>query len=294
MKTPLTVLLLGLLLAAAGAACSGEAKEEPEAEKLARAAMKKHYEQMTDKQLATKAWMYLVEPNGSKQTRHMWRMSETNEKDEERYVVVFDKPPEIRNTAVLVVEHRDRDDDTWLYLPAIKKSMRIAGTNLRQSWAGTEFSYKDLKRERIDANRYVLVHTEKEAAEPVNTPKGDPPAGAEGAGKAPRADLLVIDAFPSTEREQDEQGYSKRRLWIRNDNFLLVKAEYYDKDGELLKTVVQSDVRPVGVTGKFRNYGATMTNAKGRRTEVKFEEIHIDEGDIDDDTFTLRRIEKAR
>jgi Outer membrane lipoprotein-sorting protein len=291
------VLPLGLLLAVAAISSSAEKekKKESEPERMARAAMKKHYLQMTDKQLITKAWMNIVERNGRKQTRHMWRMSETNKKDEERYVVVFDSPPAIRHTAVLLLEHRGRDDDTWVYLPAIRKTMRISGTNLRQSWAGTEFSYKDLKRESVSANRYVLVKTEKQAGQAVKAPAAKKsPTGKKGRPKSMPTDLLVIDAFPVTKQEKAEQGYSRRRLWIRSDNYLATRIEYYNKRNKLLKTLVASDLRHVGKTGKVRAYKSTMTNRKGRRTEVRFEEIHINEGDIDDRIFTRRYIERSR
>jgi outer membrane lipoprotein-sorting protein len=104
----------------------------------------------------------------------------------------------------------------------------------------------------------------------------------------------VIDAFPIPDREKDEQGYSRRRLWIRADNYYAAKAEFYDKDNQLIKTLAPSDLRPIGKTGKVRAFMNTMTSQKGVKTIIKFEEIHIDEGDIDDDTFTLRYVERAR
>jgi hypothetical protein len=41
---------------------------------------------------------------------------------------------------------------------------------------------------------------------------------------------------PANERVAADTAYSKRRLWIRKDNYALVKREYYDKQGRLRRS----------------------------------------------------------
>jgi hypothetical protein len=282
MKTRLTMLFLAFGLAlAAGEPEGAKPDTDAQREERGRKIMEKNREQMTAREFASKATLLLIDASERVQTRHLRRLSKTGDDDYEKYLIIFSDPPEIRGTAVLNIEHQDRDDDLWIYLPALKKSKRISGTNLRGSWMGTEFSYKDLKRDRVAENRYLFVRVEPKAAPAV------PPAaaaggkgGAEATGaKAPEAgavDLFVLDAFPATQREKDEQGYSRRRLWIRADNYYVAKAEFYDKDGELLKTLSLADLRPIGRTGKVRAFTNTMISQKGLKSVIKFEEIHID------------------
>ena len=303
MKLPAFPVLLLLAfgpLAWAGEPEGGKTDTDAQREERGREIIKKNREQMTSRQFASKATLVLIDASGREQTRQLRRLSRTGDDDYEKYLIIFSDPPEIRGTAVLNLEHPDREDDLWIYLPALKKSKRVSGTNLRGSWMGTEFSYKDLKRDRLDENRYFFVRTEKNAAPAMPAAgsaggaKGGADASAAGAPEPGAVDLFVVDAFAVTQREKDEQGYSRRRLWIRADNYYVARAEFYNQDAELIKTMVPSDLRPIGKSGKVRAFTNTMTSQKGVKTMIKFEEIHIDEGDIDDDTFTLRYVERAR
>ena len=91
---------------------------------------------------------------------------------------------------------------------------------------GTDFAYEDLRPESLPAHRYTPVGTE--AVEGV--------------------DCQVIEAAPATDRQAADTGYSKRKIWIRKDNLVTVKREYYDKQGKLEK--VESRRKLVNVTGE--------------------------------------------
>ncbi len=119
---------------------------QDDAEKKGLEIMLKYYEQMTTRNWRSDVVMRLVGRSGNTQNRHLKRLSKTDDQNQEKYHLRFLKPPRIRNTTLLMVEHLDREDDIWVYFPAIKKTQRISGTNLRASYMGTLFSYKDLKR----------------------------------------------------------------------------------------------------------------------------------------------------
>jgi hypothetical protein len=240
--------------------------DETEAEKKGREIMRKNYKQATTKNFRSDVIMKLIDRRGRTQTRHLKRISKTDDKDQERYLLIFTQPPDYRGTALLTIEHTGRDDDTWLYLPAIRKIRQMAGANLRNSYVGSEFSYKDLKREKVKPgiNRYVLVKHEAVGG----------------------VDHYVIDAFAVSSKEKAEQGYKRRRIWVRSDNHLASRIDFYDKDGDFLKRLTAKDMRDVGKSGKTRYYEITMTNRKGVKTVLTFQMIRINEQPPDDKFFT--------
>jgi hypothetical protein len=258
-------------------ACVGAAPPDPEpaAPKAAKPepakmtghdVMKKNYEQMTTKNFRSDVLMKLMNRGGRVQTRHLKRLSKTDSNDQEKYLLIFTDPPRIRHTALLTVEHKEKDDDVWFYMPAIRKIKRISGSNMRGPYMGTEFTFKDLKREKVtpDRNRYEMIKSEQ----------------------LDGVDYYVLDAFPACESEMAEQGYKRRRLWVRKDNHLASKIIFYDEDGEYMKTLIGSDMKEIGKSGKFRYCTLTMTNKKGVKTIIQFNMIRINEKDPKDNYFT--------
>jgi hypothetical protein len=137
----------------------------------------------------------------------------------------FLAPRVVEITALLTWEAKDGDDDQWLYLPSTRKPKRVAASGKKNRFMGTDFAYEDLRPENPPANRYTLAGTE----------------ALEG------AECLVVESVPATDRHAADTGYSKRKQWIRKDNLVTVKREYYDKQGKLEK--VESRRKLVNVTG---------------------------------------------
>jgi hypothetical protein len=248
--------------------------DQSEAEKKGYEIMLKNYEQMTTKNFRADVKMQLIDSDGSVQTRHVKRLSQTDDKDQESYHVRFLEPATVRDTTLLILEKESGEDDIWFYLPAMNKVKRVCGADLRGSYMGTEFSFKDVKREKIPKKlqRWVLV----------------------GSEKLDGADHHVIEAFSVTPEEQKEQGYQKRKFWIRKDNYLVSKAEFYDEDGDFLKRLICSDMREVGTSGKVRYFTYTMTSNKGRKTILHWDLLKINEEPIDEKFFSKAYLERKR
>ena len=48
----------------------------------------------------------------------------------EKSLIFFESPRDIRGTALLTYSHPDRENEQWLYLPALRRTKRIAATGL--------------------------------------------------------------------------------------------------------------------------------------------------------------------
>ncbi len=127
-------------------------------------------------------------------------------------VVTFVKPDDVKGTKFLVVEHNKGDDDQFLYMPALKKVRRISSKQKSGKFMGTDFSYSDLQSH--DPNKGSHTRLDDETID----------------GNA----CYKIQTEP---KDPDDYEYSKIIYWVRQDNDIPVKGEFYDKSGELLKVL---------------------------------------------------------
>ena len=58
----------------------------------------------------------------------------------------FLSPADVKDTGFLTYDYDEegRDDDQWLYLPALKKTKRIASGDKSGSFMGSDFTYADM------------------------------------------------------------------------------------------------------------------------------------------------------
>jgi outer membrane lipoprotein-sorting protein len=187
-----------------------------------------------------------------------------------KLVVKFNAPPDIKGTGVLQIEHSESDDDLWIYLPALRKSRRLVANNKKDSFVGSDFSYGDITLPKVDQYQHTLLRSEK----------------------IDEHDCYVVESVPATDTVKVNSGYSKKITWVRADNFVESKVEYYDLTARLLKTqrtgrhqLVEPD------KGRWFVMHREMTNHQsGHRTTItasKAEAVAIP-----DDSFTTRFLER--
>jgi len=140
-----------------------------------------------------------------------------------RRVVVFDSPADIRGTRTLLIEHSGADDDIWIYLPAMKKVRRLVASNKKDSFVGTDFSYGDVIGHKVGDWNHKLVKEETIG----------------------RLDCWVIESTPKTPQVADTSGYSKRVSWIDKRSFVAVRTDIFDQQGAFLKRLTQQDIQEV-------------------------------------------------
>lgn len=144
------------------------------------------------------------------------------EDGDDRVVLRFLKPSDISGTALLTIE-RGHGDEQYLYLPAFRKTRRIASSGKAERFAGTDFSYEDLRPEETDAHDYRVLRSEDQE------------------GQA----CWVVEAVASSEESRDESAYARRHIWVRKDHHLPTRIDYFDDRDRLLKRLQHSGFRQV-------------------------------------------------
>ena len=149
--------------------------------------------------------MELFNANNVRSERKM-KMQRLEGKEGDRSMIVFETPSDIKSTALLTYEHFDKDDDQWIYLPALKRVKRIASKNKSGSFMGSEFSYEDLSSQK----RFKYEYDQKVTEE---------------------GDYYVVGRVP----KDKYSGYSKQIVFVDKKEFLVHVIEFYDRKKELLK-----------------------------------------------------------
>lgn len=210
--------------------------------------------------------MLLVDGDGNRQKRMLKRYSFDVGDDLFKYLLVFQKPNDVRGTSLLTWQHDDQPDDQWLYLPAFGKQLkRIAQGSKSSYFMGTDYTYEDLSPENLDKYNYRRIED--------GTYKG--------------TETYKIEATPV--EDNDETGYSKRIMWVRKDIFFTVKVKYFDMDGSHIKT--QSVLSLNNIQDEmYRARKSVMDNmSRNHKTLILIQDQNINIP-IDENIFTERSV----
>ncbi len=222
--------------------------------------------------LSVEQSMTLVNARGGERRRELTYVTKTDADGNRKMLVRFLAPADVEGTGFLSIEHTGRDDDNWLYLPALRRTRRIAGSDKTDDFVGSEFTYEDLESEKLELHEYTLIGTDV----------------------VDGMDTWVVEAVATDPEKIAETGYGKRELWISQDHHLIVQTKYYDRDGAYVKLFAAGDVRQVAGTDKWRQYLMTMEDVqRGDRTVLEVEEYSIDQG-VPDSHFSERYLRRGR
>jgi len=238
----------------------------------ARAIMEKVDARDDGKSIEQDMSMLLIDKKGKKRHRNIHIYGKDFGADEYQ-IMFFKSPADVKNTAFLTYDYDDpsKDDDQWLYLPALKKVKRIPSADKSSSFMGSDFSYFDMTDRDLEDYDFKLLKETKVR------------------GK----DAWVIEATPRNKKVIKESGYTKSIAIIRKDNYVVVRLINFMRNGKKKYMDMPKLHKQNGV---WLPDVLTMTTKKGKRmihkTVLNFKNIKVNIP-LGDDLFTTRRLEKG-
>ena len=150
----------------------------------------------------------------------------------------------------------------YIYLPAFKKTRRIASHVKNTKFAGTDFTYEDM-----EAGEYANKYSPKMLGNEV--------------------DQFVLQLMPKPGIQSE---YSMLKLWVERERYLPTKIEYYDKGNNLYKVMTRDDIE--NIDGYWFARESEMYDLKsGRKTKMILQDVRFDQG-LSDDLFTERYLKR--
>jgi len=174
--------------------------------------IEKVYNRSTGDDMEANLTMTLINSRGEKRVREIKQYLRDFGKVEKK-IMFFIKPADVRNTSFMNWSYDDasKDDDQWIYLPALKKVKRISSDSKSDYFMGSDFTYDDLGDRKPGDDTHKILREEKLNGE----------------------DCYVVESTPKDE----EYMYSKTVTWVIKDKWIGLKKEFYDEDGDFLKTL---------------------------------------------------------
>ncbi len=181
---------------------------------------------------------------------------------DQNYFVYFQRPSDVRRMVYMVKKHvgEGKDDDRWLYLPALDLVKRVAASDKRTSFVGSDFVYEDVSGRSLDLDTHELIET-------TDT-------------------MFIVKNVP---KKPEEVEFSYYTVAVDRKTYVPTKMDFYDKQGQLYRIIESKDVKTIQ---DFTTVTKSVVKdlKTGGQTEMEFTDIqyNIGIGDIFEERY-LRR-----
>lgn len=208
--------------------------------------------------------MRLINAQGKQRKRVMTMLRKNiGTGGEQRYYIYFHGPADVKGTTFMVWKYIQKQDDRWIFIPAINLVRRIAADDKRSSFVGSDFTYEDVSGRAVDDEVHTLLRQEALDARPV----------------------YVVESRP-----KEKTDYTRRVSWIDRERWLPLKEEYFDAREEKVRVFTVDSIAQMD--GHWTATARTMKNLQtGHRTETSFDAVSYDVG-LEQNLFTERYLRK--
>jgi hypothetical protein len=196
-----------------------------------------------------KVKMTITDKKGREQQREFIVLrKDVKDGGDQKYYVYFLKPPDVRKMVFMVHKHADlkKDDDRWLYLPALGLVKRIAAGDKRTSFVGSDFLYEDVSGRSLEEDTHQLIDANDK--------------------------LFVVKNVP---KQPDTVEFTYYNVSIDRKTFMPMNMEYYDKNGKLYRIIESLKVE------KIQDFPTVVKSVvsdlkTGSKTVMEFSNVEYD------------------
>ncbi len=146
-----------------------------------------------------------------------------------------------------------RGNDMWNYIPSIGRLIKLPPSMMSQGWMGSDYTNDDILNESSLVDDYQHELTKKE----------------EFQGN----ECYQITMIPL---EESNIVWGKIITWVSTKDFLFLKSEYYDENGELVRTETASEVKVMDGRRIPSRLEIIPADEPGNRTILYIQSIDFD------------------
>ncbi|MBN1466074.1 outer membrane lipoprotein-sorting protein [candidate division KSB1 bacterium] len=234
--------------------------------------MRKSYDAMTLAGSESISTLTISDGKGNQRLRKFSSAQKTDQAEQvTKMVMRFLEPADVKGTGILTFDYESKDDDMWLYMPALRKVRRIVSSEKTKSFMGSEFSNADITKPSMSDYTYEMVGSDI---------LGD-------------VECWKIEMAPASKKIGDSYGYSKKIGWIGKTDYIARKTEYYDLHGELIKVMTADKVELLDEKNKkYQPVDITMSNKQnGRSSRIVIDRVQFSPN-VKEEYFTTAYLEK--
>lgn len=214
--------------------------------------------------------LVLTNAGGQQRIRKIKMFNRKRSADESDMLMRFMAPADVRGTGFLTIEHKNSDDERYLYLPAMRRVKRIASSGKGGNFMASDFTYYDIGKPKLKDWTYKRLQDE--------TVEGQ--------------SCYKIECLPASGQIAKDTGYGKIVRWIRKDIFVTVKSLFYDCGLREWKTLLVPKIE--NISGVWFQTDMLMKDIQNRHSsEMSFSQIKVNQN-IPKDFFSQRYLQRGR
>ncbi|MCR5731556.1 MAG: outer membrane lipoprotein-sorting protein [Sphaerochaetaceae bacterium] len=222
--------------------------------------------------VSEKAKLTIHSKKGKDRVRNVIMMSK-DYGDVEKSVIVFTSPKDVAGVGYLMFNYTEEADgsqkpsDNWLYMPAMKKTRRIAssGSDSENSFMGTDFTYGDMDDRALSKDDFTLLGSE--IVDGVECYK------------------IKCESHDRKEKDPDRISY------ISKSDYTFRKCEYYDRQGTLHRVLTCYGIKEID--GYLITTGMRMDNVQsGTYSFYELSDIKVNSNEVEDGIFNVAVLER--
>ena len=188
----------------------------------------------------TEMTMSIIKPTWSREiTMKIWSL------EPEYALILITEPAKDKGMVTL-----KRKREVWNWVPNVNRVIKIPPSMMMQSWMGSDFTNDDLVRQSSIVEDYTHLIAGEEEVDGYNCYKVE---------LTPKPEAGVV--------------WGKIFTWISKEGYLQLKADYYDEDMVLIKSMIGSDVKKMGGRLIPAHWEMIPLDEPGQKTVMEYKDI---------------------
>jgi predicted RND superfamily exporter protein len=200
--------------------------------------------------------MTIVDRGGTKRYRvmTMFRKNDGPPGGEQRYLLYFHEPGDVRRMTCMVRKHVGGDDERWMFVPAANQVRRVAAPE-RSRFLGSDFTREEFSGRDAAADSHWVDRYERFEGHPC----------------------WVVESLPRAPVE-----HASMTTWVDTTTCLPWKQEFRDRRGRIFRTYTTDKVKAIASASGRSYLTITERTLWGREklgyTKLVFESVRYDVG----------------
>ena len=180
-------------------------------------------------------------------------------------VSIVTSPAKEKGTVFLM-----RDKEVWNYMPTIDRTIKFPPSMMLQNWMGTDLTNDDLVKQSSILEDYTHKIIGEELMEGYT--------------------CWVIELTP---KEDAPVVWGKVLIWVENNDFMMLRTDYYDEDDFLVNQMIGSEIKEFSGKKLPSKLRVIPVNDEGQETILIYDKLEFDIK-ISDQYFTTNYMKRIR
>jgi len=163
-----------------------------------------------------------------------------------------------------------RETEMWNWMPTINRMIKLPPSMMSDGWMGSDYTNDDILKESSMVVDYTHKITDSETIDGRKCWKIE---------MTPKEDAAVV--------------WGKVIRWISKDEYMMMKSEYYDEYGDLVKSEFASDVKVMDNRKILARVEIIPADKESQKTVVIINKIRFNI-DINESFFSQQNMKRVR